>query len=199
MEKTGDNRLEDSRKTREDLEEEIQVTKKREMEAEEPENHDQEAEKRQKTDDYEEGSWQRVDHKQCFFLIGDSSGPDWSKVIRRETYDLKGKLIDSEEVSEDRRNDMDHWRRRIPGKGMQNIRTVLYYKKDKGQGGELKRKTDVTLGSQASKWRKAYEESGKHKRKIDDDVYGDNDDDVQEDKKKRVNMGVMMPEGQQKC
>ena len=62
----------------------------------------------------------------------------------------------------------------------------------------MKRTTDVTLGSQASKWGKAYEESGKHKRKIDDDVYGDNDDDVQEDKKKRVNMGVMMPEGQQK-
>ena len=75
-------------------------------------------------------------------------------MVRRETYDLKGKLIVSEEVTDEGRDNMDHWRRTIPGNCMQNIRTVLYYKKPKGQGGEMrKRKTDDTPEGQDSNWR----------------------------------------------
>ena len=89
-----------------------------------------------------------------FFLINDSSGPDWSTVIRRETYDLKDRLIVSEEITDEHRDDMNHWRRKNPGKGMQNVRTMLYYKKPKGQGGEMrKRKTEDTSEGQDSKWR----------------------------------------------
>ena len=82
---------------------------------------------------------------------------------------------------------------------MQNIRTVLYYKKPNGQGGELrKRKTEDTPEGQDSKWRNTYEEAGKNERRIDDDVYGSNEDEGQDDKRKKVDMGELMSEGQKK-
>ena len=37
-----------------------------------------------------------------------------------------------------------------------------------------------------------------NKRNFDDDVYGDNEDEGQDDKRKKVDMGELMPEGQKK-